>query len=50
MIIEENWPHAKALAADLAKLFDEDEFDQFKPMLDKANEAIDVRLKHSKKS
>ena len=49
-IIEENWPHAKAFAADLAELFDEDEFDQFKTMLDKANEAIDVRLKHSNKS
>jgi DNA-binding MarR family transcriptional regulator len=45
-LVEENWPHAKAFAANLAGLFDEDEFDQFKAMLDKANSAFDQRLKN----
>ncbi|WP_299026259.1 MarR family winged helix-turn-helix transcriptional regulator [uncultured Sulfitobacter sp.] len=45
-IIEENWPHALDFAANVASLFDEDEFDKFKTMLDKANQAFDQRLKN----
>lgn len=46
LVIEENWPHAKAFAADVAELFDDEEFEQFKMMLDKTNEAIDERMKN----
>lgn len=45
-LIEQNWPHAKGFAADVAELFDDDEFVQFREMLDKVNGAFDKRLKN----
>lgn len=38
------WPEAKKLAEDIAELFDENEFEQFKGLLDKANLFCDARL------
>lgn len=44
-IVQDVWPHAKALANDMAGLFGESEFEQFKGMLDKASVSCDARLK-----
>lgn len=46
-IIDNIWPQAQQFAGDIAELFDEDEFDQFKKMLDRSNVSCDTRLKDS---
>lgn len=44
-LVEKFWPDAKLFAADIAELFDKDEFEQLRAMLDKANALCDARLK-----
>ncbi len=43
-LIEQYWPKAKQFAADLGALFDKDEFEKFKEMLDRANASCEIRL------
>ena len=43
-----HWPDARQFAADIADLFDDNEFQQFKEMLDRANEQCDARLEEGK--
>ena len=43
-LVARHWPDAKQFAQDIAELFDDEEFEQFKVMLDRASAACDVRL------
>ena len=43
-LIKECWPKAKEFAADIGDLFTDQEFNQFKDMLNRANTSCDARL------
>ena len=43
-LIREYWPKAKAFAADVGALFTEEEFQQFKEMLERVNASCDDRM------
>lgn len=43
-VIRQRWPDARQFAADIAELFDEKEFTQFRDYLDRAHHLCDARL------
>ncbi len=49
-IIKAYWPRAQQFAADIAELFDDDEFIKIRDMLDRANALCDERIKKPGKS